>query len=137
MFTIIDTLNPNENTYSYIGIKQPLVDQHPFFEKKTIIQQDKNNSETKDSRSQVKPMFLICVDGLPNCYTKTIENARVRMRKLAKDLIWKHITNYKSCIRKQYNDQNNIKVVGYSKEYIITYEQVLHHLTISEITSFY
>jgi hypothetical protein len=137
MFTIIDTLNPNENTYSYIGIKQPLVAQHPFFENKTITQQDKNNSETKDSTSQGKPMFLIWVDGLPNCYTKTIENARVRMWKLAKDLIWKHLTNYKSCIREQTNNKNNIKVVGYSKEYLISYEQVLHHLKISKITSFY
>jgi hypothetical protein len=120
---MIKTLNPNENTDSSTPIKKPILSTDTFF-------------ETKDTRSQSKQIFVISVDGIPNCYATTIENSRVKMRELAKDLIWKHFANYKSCIREQDN-QNNIKVVGHSKEYLISYEQVLNNLKICEITLFY
>jgi len=75
--------------------------------------------------------YVITMDGIPQCYTTTIEDARKRMWEFAR-LRKFHEYNYKSYIREG-STQNHISVIGYQKFYAISYDRVLSELSINKI----
>ena len=75
--------------------------------------------------------YVITMDGIPQCYTTTIEDARKRMWEFAR-LRKFHEYNYRSYIREG-STQNHISVIGYQKFYAISYDRVLSELSINKI----
>jgi hypothetical protein len=75
--------------------------------------------------------YVITMDGIPQCYTTTIEDARKRMWEFAR-LRKMHEHNYRSYIREG-STQNHISVIGYQKFYAISYDRILSELSINKI----
>lgn len=106
---------------------------------------DKNNEESEEDDEETEELnnlptlilkqgsekYVITMDGIPQCYTATIEDARKRMWEFAR-LRKMHEPNYKSYIREG-STQNVICLVGYQKFYAISYDRVLSELSINKI----
>ena len=75
--------------------------------------------------------YVITMDGIPQCYTTNIEDARKRMWEFAR-LRKLHEYNYRSYIREG-STQNSVSVIGFQKFYAISYDRVLSELSINKI----
>ena len=75
--------------------------------------------------------YVITMDGVPQCYTTTLKEARGRMWDMAR--MRKFLErDYNSYIRESPNE-NNVQVVGYHRFYVLSYERVLYHLRVHHI----
>lgn len=75
--------------------------------------------------------YVITMDGIPQCYTTNIEDARKRMWEFAR-LRRFHEHNYRSYIREG-STQNSVSVIGFQKFYAISYDRILSELSINKI----
>lgn len=76
-------------------------------------------------------LFVLTVDGTPQCYTQTLEHARQRLWDFARMRQFSDY-HYNSYIREG-NGGNDIYVVGYHKFYLVSYERVRCHLSVRRI----
>lgn len=75
--------------------------------------------------------YVITVNGVPQCYTQTLENARNCMWNLAR-LEKNNQTDYQCFIREMENP-NDIQLIGYHRFYIIAYNRTLAHLSVRRV----
>lgn len=75
--------------------------------------------------------YVITVNGVPQCYTQTLENARNCMWDLAR-LEKNNQTEYQCFIREMENP-NDIQLVGYHRFYVIAYNRTLAHLSVRRV----
>lgn len=75
--------------------------------------------------------YIITANGVPQCYTQTLENARNCMWDLAR-LEKNNQTDYQCFIREMENP-NDIQLVGYHRFYIIAYNRTLVHLSVRRV----
>lgn len=75
--------------------------------------------------------YVISVDGVPQCYTETLDSARECMWNLAR-LEKNNQTEYQCFIREMENP-NDIQLVGYHKFYLVAYNRTLIHLTVRRV----
>lgn len=75
--------------------------------------------------------YVITVNGVPQCYTQTLENARNCMWNLAR-LEKNNHTEYQ-CFIQEMDNPNDIHLIGYNRFYIISYSRTLINLSVRSV----
>jgi hypothetical protein len=99
--------------------------------------EDENDEEELDidfpslSLKAGTELYVVTVDGVPQCYTNTIQEARSRMWDFARVRRFQE-TQYNSYIRERKNP-NDIEVVGYHRFSIINVDRTICWLSVRRI----
>jgi hypothetical protein len=76
-------------------------------------------------------LYVVTVDGVPYCYTKTIQEARTRMWDFARICRFNE-SQFNTYIR-EFSSMNNIEVVGYTKFSIINVDRTICWLKVRTV----
>ena len=77
-------------------------------------------------------IYIISVDNIPQCYTTTLENARVRMWDLAR-YVKAQESQFHRCYLREEGNRNSIQLNGTSRFLIISYDHILVRFSINHI----
>ena len=130
--------------------KKPLIDENEIVsvERSSLNDSNEENNNTTDSSDDNEekkliekyPEFIleentqkyvITINGIPQCYTQTLEKARNCMWNLAR-LEKINYTEYQ-CFIQEMDNPNDIQVIGYHRFSIISYNRTLVNLSVRSV----
>ena len=94
--------------------------------KSTEIKEDKNSDE-QDCKDQ---LFVAMSDNIPIFYTTKLEDARNKVKDMANHNMLEY-GDYHCFL--QYKSQDELDVIGYHKNYIISHPRLLHSFIIKKV----
>ena len=99
--------------------------------KNTSNEDLKKDCEKIVSLKEGTELYVVTMDGVPQCYTITVQEARSQMWNLARMYRFQE-TQFNSYIRENRNP-NHIEVVGYNRFSIINVERTICWLTVRRV----
>ena len=95
------------------------------------VEKELNIDPPKLSLKEGTELYVVTMDGVPQCYTITVQEARSQMWNLARMYRFQE-TQFNSYIRENRNP-NHIEVVGYNRFSIINVERTICWLTVRRV----